>query len=116
MSTVQVRPFRRPDREQLTTLVNAHVAAVVPGVAVSVNTVMSRLERDPGEFIVDPWVAERITLVAEQRRRVVAAAHLLRYRSGEDVGRAIAPPGRSAGCCSGRRPASGPTRPPPPAP
>ena len=88
MSEVQVRPFRRPDREQLTALVNAHVQAVVPSVSVSVNTVMSQLERDPGEFIVDPWVAERATLVASQRRRVVAAAHLLRYGAGEDVGEA----------------------------
>ena len=54
MSEVQVRPFRRADREQLTALVNAHIQAVVPGVSVSVNTVMSQLERDPGEFIVDP--------------------------------------------------------------
>jgi GNAT superfamily N-acetyltransferase len=88
MSEVQVRPFRRSDREQLTALVNAHIQAVVPGVSVSVNTVMSQLERDPGEVIVDPWVAERATLVAEQRRRVVAAAHLLRYGEGEDVGAA----------------------------
>ena len=88
MPEVQVRPFRRADREQLTALVNAHVQAVVPGVSVSVNTVMSQLERDPGEFIVDPWVAERATLVASQRRRVVAAAHLLRYGGGGEVGKA----------------------------
>ena len=88
MSRVQVRPFRRADRDQLTALVNAHIQVVVPGLAVSVNTVMSQLERDPGEFIVDPWVAERVTLVAEQRRRVVAAAHLLRYGAGEEVGKA----------------------------
>jgi ribosomal protein S18 acetylase RimI-like enzyme len=88
MSSVQVRPFRRADREQLTALVNAHIQAVVPGVTVSVNTVLSQLERDPGEFIVDPWVAERATLVAEQRRRVVAAAHLQRYGAGEEVGEA----------------------------
>jgi GNAT superfamily N-acetyltransferase len=89
MSEVEVRPFRRADREQLTALVNAHIQAVVPGVSVSVNTVLSQLERDPGEFIVDPWVAERMTLVAEQRRRVVAAAHLRRYGAGEDVGEAM---------------------------
>jgi GNAT superfamily N-acetyltransferase len=89
MSEVEVRPFRRTDREQLTALVNAHVQAVVPGVSVSVNTVLSQLERDPGEFIVDPWVAERATLVAEQRGRVVAAAHLLRYGTGEEVGEAM---------------------------
>ena len=87
MSEVQVRPFRRPDREQFTALVNAHIHAVVPGVSVSVNTVMSQLERDPGEFIVDPWVAERTTMVAEQRGRVVAAAHLLRFGTGEEVGK-----------------------------
>jgi ribosomal protein S18 acetylase RimI-like enzyme len=86
MSSLQVRSFRRGDREQLTALVNAHVQAVVPGLSVSVNTVLSQLERDPGEFIVDPWVAERETLVACQRGRVVAAAHLLRYGGGEEVG------------------------------
>jgi GNAT superfamily N-acetyltransferase len=86
MSSIQVRPFRRADREQLTALVNAHIQAVMPGIAVSVNTVLSQLERNPGEFIVDPWVAERVTLVAEQRGRVVAAAHLLHYGAGEEVG------------------------------
>jgi GNAT superfamily N-acetyltransferase len=89
MSEVQVRPFRRADREQLTALVNAHVQAVMPGLAVSVNTVMSQLERDPGEFIVDPWVTERVTLVAEQRGRVVAGAHLLRFGSGVEVGESM---------------------------
>ncbi|MEU3341083.1 GNAT family N-acetyltransferase [Streptomyces sp. NPDC002144] len=86
MSAPLVRPFRRDDRDQLTELINAHVAAVVPGVSVSVNTVLSDLERQPDEFITDPWVAERTTLVAEQRRYVVAAAHLLRYRADSEVG------------------------------
>ena len=54
MSDVQVRPFRRGDRDQLTRLVNAHAEAVVPGMSVSVNTVLGSLERQPGEFIVDP--------------------------------------------------------------
>jgi GNAT superfamily N-acetyltransferase len=89
MPSVEVRPFRRGDRQQLTALVNAHVQAVVPGVSVSVNTVMSQLERDPGEFIVDPWVTERVTLVAEQRARIVAAAHLLRYGGGDEVAEAL---------------------------
>lgn len=86
MSSIEVRRFHRGDREQLTALVNAHVGAVVPGMSVSVNAVLNQLERDPGEFIVDPWVSERATLVAEQRGRVVAAAHLLRYATGEQVG------------------------------
>ena len=84
--SIEVRPFRRNDREQLTALVNAHAAAVIPGISVSVNTVLSQLEREPREFIVDPWVCERATLVAEQSGRVVAAAHLLRYASDDRVG------------------------------
>lgn len=86
MSPILVRPFRRSDREQVTGLVNAHVSAVVPGMSVSVNTVLSQLEREPGEPVVDPWVVDRVTLVAELRGSVVAAAHLLRYGGTEEVG------------------------------
>ena len=89
MPHIAIRPFRRGDREQLTNLVNAHAAAVVPGISVSVAALLSDLERQPDEFITDPWVSERVTLVAEQDSRVVAAAHLLRFfadeRAGEDV-------------------------------
>lgn len=84
--SVLVRRFRRSDRDQLTALVNAHAQAVVPGVVVSTNKVLSQLEREPGEFVVDPWVRERVTLVAEQRGRVSAAAHVLLYRDEPDVG------------------------------
>jgi GNAT superfamily N-acetyltransferase len=86
MSSVQVRPFRRSDRDQLTDLINAHASAVVPGMAVSVNTVLTSLDRRPGEFIEDPWVSERATLVAEQQGRIVAASHLLRYYADERAG------------------------------
>jgi len=86
MSSTLIRPFARGDREQVTSLVNAHIAAVVPGVSVSVQALLSQLEREPGEYIVDRWVTDRVTLVAEQRGRVVAAAHLLRYGNGEDTG------------------------------
>ena len=86
MSSFEVRAFRRADRDQLTRLVNHHAAAVVPGASVSVNTVLSQLEREPGEFIVDPWVGERCTLVAEQAGAIVAAALVLRYRDDTDVG------------------------------
>src|ERR1700728_1703785 len=86
MPAIEVRPFRRPDRDQLTALVNAHAAAVVPGAGVSVAAVLSHLERQPGETITDPWVAERATLVAEQQHAVVAAAHPLRYFADERAG------------------------------
>ena len=65
----------------------------VPGLSASVNTVLASLERQPGEFIEDPWVAERVTLVAEQQSRVAAAAHLLRYFPDERAG----PAARDAG-------------------
>ena len=54
MSGVEIRPFQRSDREQLTGLVNAHVAAVVPGIVVSVNAVMSQLEREPERRLLIP--------------------------------------------------------------
>ncbi|WP_420110859.1 hypothetical protein [Pseudactinotalea sp.] len=85
-TAVPVRRFRRSDRDQLTALVNAHAQAVVPGVVVSTNSALSQLEREPGEFVVDPWVRERVTLVAEQRGRLSAAAHVLLYRDEPDVG------------------------------
>lgn len=88
MSFVEVRPFRRADRDQLTHLMNSHAEAVVPGMSVSVSTVLSALERQPGEFIEDPWVSERATLVADQGNRVVAAAHLRRHFSDERAGKA----------------------------
>ena len=88
MSATQVRPFRRDDREQVTALINSHAQAVVPGVTVSVQAVLRQLEREPGETIVDPWVTQRLTLVAEQGGSVVAATHLLRYGDREPVGQA----------------------------
>jgi GNAT superfamily N-acetyltransferase len=81
--SIDVRPFQRRDREQLTALVNAHVDVVLPGVAVSVNAVLSQLEREPGEYVVDPWAVERATFVAIVRDTVVGAAHLVRY--GDDA-------------------------------
>jgi GNAT superfamily N-acetyltransferase len=86
MPATQVRPFRRSDRDQLTQLVNTHAGAVVPGMSVSVSTVLSSLAQQPGEFIEDPWVSDRVTLVAEQRGRVAAAAHLLRHFPDERAG------------------------------
>lgn len=93
MSGVQVRPFRRADRDQVTQLVNSHAAAVVPGVSASVNAVLAQFEREPDELIVDPWVAERRALVAERAGGIRAAALVLHYRHDADV----APGYRGAG-------------------
>jgi hypothetical protein len=81
-----IRPFHRSDRDQLTALVNAHVAAVIPGASISVNALMSQLEREPAEYVVDPWVVDRQTFVAVERDAVVAGAHVLRYADDDRVG------------------------------
>ncbi len=88
MPPVEVRPFRRADRDQLAELVNAHIEVVTPGVSVSVNAIMSQLEREPDEYTVDQWAVGRSTLVAVTRDRLVAAAHLVRYGDEERVGEA----------------------------
>ena len=81
-----VRPLRRTDRDQLSALVNAHVCTVVPGWAVSTAALLAQVERDPAQYVTDPWVRARATLVAEVDSRLVAAAHLRRYRADADVG------------------------------
>lgn len=95
----QIRPFVRRDRDQLTALVNAHLAAVLPGAALSVQALLSHLESEPGEFVVDRWVVERQTLVADQDDRIVAAAHLRRYADGPQVGPMYARAGEIAWLC-----------------
>ena len=92
MSSIEVRRFHRRDRDQLTGLVNAHAAAVVPGMGVSVATVLGQLEREPGESIVDPWVSERVTLVAEPGTR----AETLGEEADDLITRALAAVGRLA--------------------
>jgi GNAT superfamily N-acetyltransferase len=87
VSSLAVRPFQRSDRDALTGLVNAHVAAVIPGVTVSVNAVMSQLEREPAEGVLDPWVVERRSLVAVSGGAVAAGALLHRYGAGYEVGK-----------------------------
>jgi GNAT superfamily N-acetyltransferase len=70
---------------QLQALVNTHLSALVPGWALPETYIASQLQRDPGEYVVDPWVTARVTLCAIERQRVVAVAHLLRYGSGVEV-------------------------------
>ena len=82
----EVRPSARSDRDQLTALVDRHLAAVVPGWAVSTAALLAVLERDPGQYVTEPWVRDRCTLVAVVRDRLVAAAHLRRYCDDPSVG------------------------------
>ena len=81
----EIRPFARADREGLSALVNRHVASVLPGASIPVSTLLSHLERDTAEPIVDPWVIDRHTIVGIDADRVVAAAHLKRFGCDERV-------------------------------
>ena len=68
--------------EQVQYLVNGHLGAVLPGWALPLEYIAFYLKRNPGEYVTDPWVLERKSLVALKEGRVCAAAHLLRY--GDD--------------------------------
>ncbi|WP_151523393.1 N-acetyltransferase [Serinicoccus kebangsaanensis] len=81
-----VSVLSRHHRDQLTALVNRHVAAVIPGITLSTNAVLSQLEREPDEVVVDPWVVERRTLVVESGQRLLAAALVHRCAPDEEVG------------------------------
>lgn len=85
----EIRPFARHDRDQLTDLVNAHIKAIIPGCSIPVSALLSQMERDPGEYIVDPWVIERETWVAIEADRLVAAVHLHRFGNDPSVGPAL---------------------------
>lgn len=81
-----IEHYRPEHLPQVQALVNVHMGALVPGWALPEAAIASRLERNPGEYVVDPWVTARATLCAIERQRVVAAAHLLRYGGGAEVG------------------------------
>ena len=82
---MRVQPYEPSYLPQLLELVNLHIAAVVPGWALSGAFLAEHLERDYTEPITDPWVEERTTLCAVEGGRVLAAAHLLRYGEGREV-------------------------------
>lgn len=79
----EVRSFARRDREQLTRLVNAHIATAVPGGSIPTATLLNHLERPIGEPVVGPWVTDAATYVAVERDRIVGAAQLWRYGDDE---------------------------------
>jgi hypothetical protein len=81
----QIELFQLAHLPHVRALVNAHLSSLAPGWALAEQFIASRLQRDPGEFIIDPWVTARVTLCAIERQRVIAAAHLLRYGSSVGV-------------------------------
>jgi len=90
---LRVESFVTSHLPGLQSLFNCHLSAVVPGWTLPAHVIAESLERDPCEYVTDPWVVERRTLCAVERGRVLAAAHLLRYGSGPEVSEGF----RSAG-------------------
>jgi GNAT superfamily N-acetyltransferase len=86
---VQIQPYNRDYLPQLLELVNLHLSTVVPGWGLTGEFLSASLRQDPSEPLTDPWVVERATLCAVGGGRVLAAAHLLRYGEGEEVGNAL---------------------------
>ena len=73
-STITIQPFQPEHLPQLRDLINLHVEAIVPGWALADDYIHARLQSNPGQYVIDPWVAERQTVCAISRDRVVAAA------------------------------------------
>jgi GNAT superfamily N-acetyltransferase len=82
---LHVQSLENSHLPQIQALVNSHLSAIVPGWALPTEYIASRLTVDPDEYIIDPWVIERRTLVVVERGSVSAAAHLLRYGNGPEV-------------------------------
>lgn len=80
--TLPALPYLR----HLESLINTHLAAVVPGWALPAQAIVDHLARNDGEYVIDPWVEARKTLAAVDGYRVLAAVHLLRYGDGPQVG------------------------------
>lgn len=83
---MRVLPYEQTHLPALLDLVNLHLTAVVPGWALSEAFLAEHLERNVGEHITDPWVAERTTLCVLEGHGMLAAAHLLRYEDHPGVG------------------------------
>ncbi|MGI8449727.1 MAG: GNAT family N-acetyltransferase [Streptosporangiaceae bacterium] len=86
MSSIEVRPFRRSDLDQVTQLVNIHAAAVIPGLSAPGSTVLARIDGQHGQHSAEPAAGARVALVAEQQNRVAAAALLLRHIPRDEAG------------------------------
>jgi hypothetical protein len=82
---MRVEPMQAAQLPQLAALVNLHLAAVLPGWTLSKEVIAKHLQRDRGQTITDPWVAQRDTLCVVSNYQMAAAAHLLRYRGDPDV-------------------------------
>ena len=69
---VQIAPLNRSHLPQVLALVNSHLSTVIPGWSLTADYFWERLQSEPQEYITDPWVVERksiIGIVKESRLR-----------------------------------------------
>lgn len=83
---MRVHPFEPTYLPGLRTLINLHLSAVVPSWSLPDEAVAVHIDHNYREYVTDPWVIERTTLLATEGWRVLAAVHLLRYGDNEEVG------------------------------
>jgi GNAT superfamily N-acetyltransferase len=83
---MEIAPLKPSHLTQLQRLINSHLDAVVPGWALPAAYIEQRLQSHPDQYILDPWVQERVTLAAVEEDRLLAAAHLLHYGNRPPVG------------------------------
>lgn len=86
---MRVETFEPEHLPHLLDLINTHLSAVVPGWSLTAEFLKTHLKRDTTEPVTDPWVIERTTLCATGEDGMRAAAHLLRYGDGVEVGEAL---------------------------
>jgi hypothetical protein len=82
---MRVEPIQRSQLPRLAALVNLHLTTVLPGWTLPEEVIAEHLQRDHGQTITDPWVAERATLCVANGYQMLAAVHLLRYCGDSDV-------------------------------
>ena len=67
-------------------LINLHIGAALPGWWLPAEAIAVALERNRGQYVIDPWVVDRATFVVGTPYRLASAAHVLRYGGDESVG------------------------------
>jgi GNAT superfamily N-acetyltransferase len=75
----EIRAFQYSDLSQLTQLINLHITMLIPSWGLPSSIILSHLDDNPEQPVLNPWVFERKTLCAFVGEQLVAAAHLLHY-------------------------------------
>ena len=55
----------------LLALATKHIAAVLPSGSIPASALLAQIERDPSEYVIDPWVRQRLTVVGIEGDRLV---------------------------------------------